>query len=85
MKYWGKSLNCEIYGKSFKSKQALVGHYNTKHTEKFKCELYGKYLENLYKLNRHEMTHNAKKSFTCPKCKKCLRKDNMLQHVKNVH
>ena len=29
------------------------------------------------------MTHNVEKSSTCAKCEKFLRKDNMLQQVKN--
>ena len=47
MEYCGKLLNCEICGKSFKSKQALVGHQNPKHTEKFRYDLCGKCFENL--------------------------------------
>ena len=86
MKYCGDSLSCEICGKSFKSKQALVGHQNAKHQEKFKCDLCGKCFENLSKLDRHKIAQNVEKSFTCPKCeKKFLRKDNMLQHIKNIH
>ena len=86
MKYCSKLLNCQICGKSFNSKQALVGHHNAKHTEKFRCDLCGKCFENLTKLDLHKMTHNVEKNFTCPKCEKTfLRKDNMLQHVKNIH
>ena len=40
-----------IYGKPFKSKQALVGHHNAKHTKKFKCDLCEKYVENLSTLD----------------------------------
>ena len=47
MKYCDKSLNCEICRKSFKSKEALVGHHNAKHTEKFKCDLSRKCFKNL--------------------------------------
>ena len=86
MKYCGKSLNSEICEKSFKSKQALVGHHNAKHTEKFKCDLCGKCFENLSKLDQRKMTHNVEKSFTYLKCeKKFLRKNNMLQHVKSIY
>ena len=39
-----------------------------------------------YHNDRHKMTHNVEKSFTCPEGeKKFLRKSNMLQHVKNIH
>ena len=69
----------------FESKQALLGHQNAKHTEKFKCDLRGECFENLSKLNRHKMKHNVGKSFTCPKYgQRFLRKD-ILQHVKNIH
>ena len=51
--YCGKLLNCEICGKSFKSKHVLVGHHNAKHTKRFKCDLCGKCFENLSKLDRH--------------------------------
>ena len=44
------------------------------------------YLGNVLKLDQHKTTHNFEKSFTFPKCeKKFLQKDNMLQHVKNIH
>ena len=56
MKYCSKSINCEICGKLFKSKQALLGHHKAKHTEKFKCDLRWKYFENFLKLDRHKMT-----------------------------
>ena len=86
VRYCGKLLNCEICGKWFTSKQALVGHHNAKRTEKFKCDLCGKCFENLSKLDQQKITHNVETSFTSPKCeKKILRKDNMLQHVKNIH
>ena len=56
MKYCSKLINCEICGKLFKSKQALLGHHNAKHTEKFKCDLRWKYFENFSKSDRHKMT-----------------------------
>ena len=83
VKYCDKLLICEIYKKLFKSKQALVGHHNSKHMEKFKCDLWEKCFDNILKLDRHKMTRNVETSFTGPKCgKKFLRKDNMLQLVK---
>ena len=86
MKYCDKSLNCEICRKSFKSKEALVGHHNAKHTKKFKCDLSRKCFKNFSKFDGHKMTQNAEKSFTYPKCrKKILQNDNMLQLVKNIH
>ena len=51
----------------FESKQALLGHQNAKHTEKFKYDLCGECFENLSKLDRHKMKHNVEKGFTCPK------------------
>ena len=51
-----------------------------------KVDLCGKCFENLSKLVQHKLTQNVKKSFICPECgKEFLRKDNMLQHVKNIH
>lgn len=86
MKYCGKPINCDLCGKPFKSKQALVGHFNAKHTDKFKCDSCGKCFESASKLERHKMTHSMDKNVSCPKCdKKFLRRDNMIQHVQNVH
>ena len=80
LKYCGKLLNCEIYGKLFNPKQALVGHHNVKHVEKFICDLCGKCCKNVSKFDRHKMTHNVEKSFTFPKCgKKFVQKDNKKQ------
>ena len=86
MKYCGKSLNFEIWRKSFNSKQALVRHHNAKHTDNFKFDLFEKCFENLSKLDRHKMANNIKE-FHQPKMREevFLRNDNMLQHVKIFH
>uniref|UniRef100_A0A7M5V4A3 C2H2-type domain-containing protein n=1 Tax=Clytia hemisphaerica TaxID=252671 RepID=A0A7M5V4A3_9CNID len=79
-------FNCERCGKPFKSKQALTGHFNGKHTEKFKCESCGKCFESSSKLDRHKRTHDEAKNFTCSQCGKTFkRNDNMVKHIRVIH
>ena len=85
IKQCGKDFNWETCGGTFKSKQALVGHKNSKH-EDFKCEICGKCFESASKFKRHRKTHDKSKSFECEKCgRKFSRQDNVAQHMNNVH
>ena len=56
VKYCGKKFKCTEFGKSFKSKQALVAHLNG-HMERFKCQRCSKCLGSTSKLARHEASH----------------------------
>lgn len=70
----------------FKSKQSLTGHFNAKHTDKFKCEVCAKSFESGSKLKRHCISHNKSKDLVCEVCGKLFgRQDNLQKHRKTNH
>lgn len=84
VKFCGYSLDCQKYGKTFKTQQSLTGHKKAKHTEKYQCKVCQKYFESSSKRSRHEITHNKTNMIKCHQCKMLFgKKDNMLQH-KNI-
>lgn len=85
LKFCGKTIDRSECGKIFKTRQVLVGHKNTKHSENFKCSICQKCFEGSWKLLRYEIFHMKRNMSSCNQCNKLFsRKDNMLQNKKRT-
>ena len=86
-----KTMDCELCGKSFSSKNRYIGHLSNFHEKKYTCDLCDKRFGYRGILSNHVATIHEGRTITLSRfpCKICLktftRKHSIRQHMSSVH
>ena len=92
MKYFHEAENnfpCQFCDFSYNKKESLFQHIKHKHADKvehLKCKTCGSIWSSEKKLQKHILTHEKTKDFTCPACNHAtLSKNSIIAHMRKKH